>query len=79
MSSCMGELPETTFDVSAVDQNGNSLFNGPVTSLKNGFFELWLPRDRDIELTVRRMGRKAEGRIGTFGDSKTCVTTFQLK
>ena len=79
MSSCMGELPETTFDVSAVDRNGNTLFNGPVTSLKNGFFELWLPRDRDIRLTVRGLGRKAEGRIGTFGDSKTCVTTFQLK
>ena len=79
MSSCMGELPETTFDVSAVDRNGNTLFNGPVTSLKNGFFELWLPRNRDIRLTVRGSGRKAEGRIGTFDDSKTCVTTFQLK
>jgi len=79
MSSCMGELPETTFDVRAVDQTGNTLFNGPVTSLKNGFFELWLPRDRDIRLTVRGLGRKAEGRIDTFGNSKTCVTTFRLK
>jgi hypothetical protein len=78
MSSCQGELPETTFDVSAIDQNGNTLFAGPITTLKNGFFELWLPRDRHIQLTVRGLGRKAEGRIGTFGDSKTCVTTFQL-
>jgi len=79
MSSCQGELPETTFDVSAVDQNGNELYNGPITTLKNGFFELWLPRDRNIQLTVRGSGRTAEGRIGTFEDSRTCVTTFQLK
>jgi len=79
MSSCQGELPETTFDVSAIDQNGNTLFAGPITTLKNGFFELWLPRDRHIQLAIHGLGRKVEGRIGTFGDSKTCVTTFQLK
>jgi hypothetical protein len=79
MSSCQGELPDTTFDVSAVDQNGNTVFSGPITTLKNGFFELWLPRDRDIQLTVRGLGRKAEGRIATFADSRTCITTFQLK
>ena len=79
MSSCQGELPETSFDVSAIDQNGHKLYDGPITTLKNGFFELWLPRDRHIQLTVHGLGRKAQGRIGTFGDSKTCVTTFQLK
>jgi hypothetical protein len=79
MSSCQGELPETAFDVTAVDQKGNKLFNGSATSLRNGFFELWLPRDRSIHLTIRGLSRKAEGRIGTFDGSNTCVTTFQLK
>jgi len=79
MSSCQGELPETTFTVTAIDLNGNELFNGPITTLKNGFFELWLPRDLSIELTIQGMGKKANGRIGTFDQSKTCVTTFQLK
>jgi hypothetical protein len=79
MSSCQGELPETTFNVSAIDQNGNKLFSGPIATLKNGFFELWLPRDRSIQLTIQGLGRDAEGRIGTFDGSKTCITTFQLR
>jgi hypothetical protein len=79
MSSCQGELPDTKFDVSAIDQNGNVLFKGSITTLRNGFFELWLPRDRSIQLTIQGLGRKIEGQIGTFDESKTCVTTFQLK
>ena len=79
MSSCQGELPDTKFDVTAIDQNGDELLNGTVASLKNGFLELWLPRHRSIQLTIRAMGRKAEGRIGTYDGSDTCVTTFQLK
>ena len=78
MSSCQGELPDSKFDVSAIDQNGNELFRGSVTTLKNGFFELWLPRNRSIQLTIQGKGRKTEGRIGTFDGSNTCITTFQL-
>jgi hypothetical protein len=79
MSSCQGELPGKTFAVSAVDSKGHELINGNVTTLKNGFLELWLPRDRSIQLTITGMGREAEGRIGTYRGSDTCLTTFQLK
>ncbi|WP_054030628.1 CueP family metal-binding protein [Desulfatitalea tepidiphila] len=79
MSSCQGELPETTFEVSAIDQKGNELFKGPKTTLKNGFFEIWLPRDRNIQLTIQGLGLKTQGQIGTFDQSDTCITTFQLK
>jgi len=79
MSSCQGELPEMKFDVSATDQNGTVLVDETVGTLKNGFFELWLPRNRGIKLTIQGSGRQAEGRIGTFDTSKTCVTTFRLR
>ena len=79
MSSCQGELPDAKFDVTATDQNGNELINGTVTTLRNGFMELWLPRDRSIQLTIRAMGREAGGSIGTYDQSDTCITTFQLK
>ena len=79
MSSCQGELPSTDFFVKAVDQKGQVLFNNTITTLRNGFFELWLPRDRMVQLSIRGMNRSVNGMIATFDDSKTCVTTFQLK
>jgi hypothetical protein len=79
MSSCQGELPSTDFIVKAVDQKGKVLFNNSITTLRNGFFELWLPRDHMVQLSIQGMNKSVNGLIGTFDDSKTCVTTFQLK
>lgn len=79
MSSCQGELPGMKFDVKATDLKGNVLVDESINTLENGFFELWLPRNRGIKLTVQGAGRQAVGRIGTFDGSKTCVTTFQLR
>lgn len=67
------------FNVKAIDQNGKILVNETVTSLQNGFFELWLPRNRRIELKIQGLGREASGTIKTFDDSRTCITTFQLR
>jgi hypothetical protein len=79
MSSCQGELAEKAFDVKAIDQNGNVLVDKTIATLRNGFFELWLPRDRAIRLRIKGLNRTAKGTIGTFDQSKTCVTTFQLR
>jgi len=79
MSSCQGELVEKEFDIKAVDQEGNVLVDKTISTLRNGFFELWLPRNRRIELQIKGMNRKAQGTIETFYDSKTCITTFQLR
>ena len=79
MSSCQGELANRKFDVRAVDQDGKVLFDGSIDTLRNGFFELWLPRDRWIELSIKGFNRKVKGVIETFDDSKTCVTTFRLR
>jgi len=55
------------------------LFQGPVETLQNGFFELWLPRNRRIDLLVERDNLKARGMIETFDGSMTCITTFRLQ
>jgi hypothetical protein len=78
MSSCQGELPEKEFYVKATDQNGNILVDGNIVTLRNGFFEIWLPRNRRIELNIQGLNRKVKGMIETFGHSKTCITTFRL-
>jgi hypothetical protein len=79
MSSCQGELVQQKLQVKAVDQKGNVLVDGTISTLRNGFFELWLPRNRKIELEIRGLNRRAQGTIETFNDSKTCITTFQLR
>ncbi len=79
MSSCQAELPEQKFYVKAVDQDGNVLVDDTITSLRNGFFELWLPRNRKIALRVQGLNRTAKGLITTFDNSDTCITTFRLR
>jgi hypothetical protein len=80
MSSCQGELSQQEFHVRAIDRNnGEILYDEMVSTLRNGFFELWLPRDRVIDMTIKGLSRKARGTIETSDDSKTCVTTFRLR
>ncbi len=79
MSSCQGELAEQKMHVKAIDQNGIVLVDEIIATLRNGFFELWLPRNREIELRIQGLNRKAKGTIETFDDSKTCITTIQLR
>lgn len=79
MSSCQAELPEKEFYVKAVDQQGNVLVDETIATLRNGFFELWLPRNRKIGLRVQGLNRTAKGLITTFDNSKTCITTFRLQ
>ena len=79
MSSCQGELVEKAFYVKGIDRGGNVLVDETIATLRNGFFELWLPRNRKIELRIRGLNRSARGTIETFDNSKTCITTFQLK
>jgi hypothetical protein len=78
MSGCQGELIEKRVKVTATLADGVVLLDEEITTMKNGFLELWLPRNREITVTMEALGRRAEGRIGTFPDSNTCITTFQL-
>jgi hypothetical protein len=78
MSGCQGELIETKVKVTATLADGAVLIDEEITTMKNGFLELWLPRNQEIKVTMEALGRKAEGRIGTFPDSNTCITTLQL-
>ncbi len=79
MSSCQAELAEKEFYVRAIDQDGNVLVDEIIATFRNGFFELWLPRNRKIELRIQGLNRKAKGTIETFNTSKTCITTFRLR
>ena len=79
MSSCQGELTQTKFNVKAVDQSGTTIMDKPVSTLKSGFMELWLPRNRTINLTISGQNRSATDVITTSDGSDTCITTMQLQ
>ena len=79
MSSCQGELAKQAFDVRAIDKKGDVLIEETITTLRNGFFQLWLPRNRKIVLRVKGLNRTAVGVIETYDNSKTCITTFRLQ
>jgi hypothetical protein len=79
LSSCQAELPKQQFYVKAVDQDKNVLVDNTISTMKNGFFELWLPRNRRIALRVQGLNRTAKGLITTFDNSDTCITTFRLR
>jgi hypothetical protein len=79
MSSCQGELTQTKLNVKAVDQSGTVIMDKPVSTLRNGFMELWLPRNRTINLTISGLNRSATDVITTSDGSATCITTMQLQ
>ena len=79
MSSCQGELASSEVYVKAVGQDGTVLVDKTVQTMANGFFELWLPRNENIKLVIQGFNKTAYGVIGTFSNSKTCLTTFHLR
>lgn len=78
MSGCQGEMVVAAVNVTVRAADGSMVLDQTMTTLPNGFIELWLPRDQEYRLTVGSGDKKAEGTIGTFADSNTCVTTYQL-
>ena len=78
LSSCQGELVEIPVKVHGVTSDGEVIVDNELMTMKNGFFELWLPRGLEVDLTIEAVGKKTEGRITTYDDSNTCITTMQL-
>ena len=78
MTGCQGELTEKEFDVYIEDTKGNVVLDDKVKSQTNGFFDLWLPRDKTYRIKVEYNGKVSESEISTFENAGTCVTTMQL-
>jgi len=78
VSGCQGELVDVSVKVLALQDDGTVLIDQTMKTMANGFIELWLPRNKNISLTLESMNLKSEGELTTFSDSNTCITTFQL-
>lgn len=69
---------EETFDVTIEDTEGNVILDEAVESQSNGFFDLWLPRDKTYRIKIEHNGKVAESEISTFENDGTCITSMQL-
>lgn len=78
LTGCQGEFANEEFSVYIEDEEGHVILDDTVTSLENGFIDLWLPRNKTFHVTIKRDGKVAEGEISTFKDDHTCITTMQL-
>lgn len=78
LTGCQGELVEEEFDVYIEDTEGNVIIDEKVKSQTNGFFDLWLPRDKTYRIKIERDGKVSESEISTFENDGTCITTMQL-
>lgn len=76
-SSCTGELQEEVFEVRVLEGE-KEVLKTQVRSGKDGFFELWLPRNRRYTLEIRWGNLAATGSVATFSQSPTCLTGFRL-
>lgn len=78
LTGCQGEMIEQTFDVYIEDDEGEVILEEQITTLANGFIDLWLPRDKTYQITINDQNHSAVAEISTFDDDATCITTMQL-
>jgi Periplasmic copper-binding protein CueP len=77
-SSCQGEMTEENFDIKIKEKDGETIFEDEKVTLKNGFFEIWIPRDKELIVSIEKDQRSAEVSLITGGESKTCITTTKM-
>lgn len=78
-TTCLGELGDEAVTITAVDANtGADVASVDTRTQANGFAGVWLPRDRDLTLTVTSADGTASTAVSTGVDDPTCLTTLRL-
>lgn len=77
-TGCRGELKSESFFVEFIDTDGNVILSESMTSLSNGFIDLWLPRNIEGTLTITQGDLSTSKVIKTVAGEPTCETTMQL-
>jgi len=77
-TGCSAELKDKEFKVRVITKEGEVIVDEYITSLKNGFFEMWLPRDIEATMIIEYNGLSNISEISTYSGDATCVTTTKL-
>lgn len=78
LTGCQGELVKEEMTVKITDSSGDLVIDDTITTLENGFIDLWLPRDDEYTVFIEKDGKTSEQMISTNKGDYTCVTTMQL-
>ena len=79
LTGCQGELVEEEFEVNIKDSSGETILDETKKTEKNGFIDLWLPRDDVYDVEITQDGKVTQSEISTFEGDQTCITTMQLQ
>lgn len=79
LTGCQGELESKEMHVKITDGDGEVHVDENMETLKNGFIDLWLPRDREYDITITYGDYKTTGSFSTYENDSTCLTDFQLE
>lgn len=78
-TGCTGEMIGKVMKLTIKDvQTGEILKDETVSMQHDGFYDLWLPKDKKFLVTFEYQGKKASQTVETKKDSLTCITTMQL-
>lgn len=78
-TGCTGEMINKKMHLKITNQEtGEVIKDEQVQIQKDGFLDLWLPRDQNFVFEFTYKGKKATEVLGTFKDNRTCITTMQL-
>lgn len=78
LTGCQGELNDVDFDVFIENEDGEVIVDETMNAGKNGFVDVWLPRDHTYDVKIEHDGKTVESELSTFADDGTCITTMQL-
>ncbi|MFV0432239.1 MAG: CueP family metal-binding protein [Alphaproteobacteria bacterium] len=79
-TGCTGELVGKKMQLKITDKaTGEVIRDEDITTQKDGFVDLWLPKEKEFLVEFTYKGKKASQVLATNKDSHTCITTMQLK
>ena len=78
-SSCQGEMVQKELRLKVTDSQQQIIYDDIIKTMKNGFFEMWLPRNKSFTFHLEFEGKSSDITIESYNDSKTCITTGRLE
>lgn len=85
LTTCVGELRNAPIELRITDaQTGETVHEAATATADNGFVGVWLPRDRELLVSVTGEGADGarwtgEQTVRTGEGDPTCLTTLQLR